>query len=60
MSKKPHKVEEPAAPYAATKPAKMAASESNTEVQYIDPATARVLIAKIVKKRKNLLARLAQ
>jgi hypothetical protein len=62
VTKKPHKVEEPAAPYPAKKVAKTTVPASSTEqpVRYVDPAKARELTKKILDKHSDLFRRLAQ
>lgn len=62
---KPRKVQEPAAPYAAT-PKQSTRSTAPVEktgvgkVRYLDDATAQKLTDKIFEERKNLLRKLAQ
>lgn len=63
MKKKPSKVEETATPYAAKKPAKVAAPVSKLQgkqIRYIDPEAARKLTKEILDKHHDLFRRLAQ
>jgi hypothetical protein len=62
VSKKPHKVDEPASPYPAKKPAKKAAGSTDPSqpVRYVDRDTARKLTQEILDKRQDLFRKLAQ
>lgn len=63
MSKKPHKVAVPTSPYAAKKPAKVAAPAPKTEsagVRYMDDATFKQASAKVFKTHQELFRKLAQ
>lgn len=63
MSKKPHKVAEPASPYPAKKPAKATAPAPKTEAggaRYIDDATFKKASAKVFKTHHELFRKLAQ
>lgn len=57
MSKKPHKVGEPKATYAAKKPAEQAPV---TSARYADPAKAKQSMDKVFRVHKELLRKLAQ
>jgi hypothetical protein len=58
VSKKPHKVDEPQAPYPAKKPVQAASAKSGT-ASVTDAAFKRVT-DKIFAERKELLRKLAQ
>ena len=64
VSKKPSKVGEAKAPYAAKKPAKAVVHSSvaskDGQVRYIDPETARKLTKDILDKHHDLFRKLAQ
>jgi len=63
VKKKPAKVEEAAAPYAARKPAKKAAPAASTDgkqVRYLDRETASKLTKEIMDKHHDLFRKLAQ
>ena len=64
MNKKPHKVDEPQAPYPAKKPvkaeARASAAKNDGQVRYIDPETARKLTKDILDKHHDLFRKLAQ
>ena len=63
MSKKPHKVEETATPYAAKKAAQPAAPATKPEtpgVRYATPEQARKAAEKVFRVHKDLFHRLAQ
>lgn len=55
VSKKPHKVAEPQAPYPAKKPAKAAAG-----VKYADPAKVKETNAKLMQVHRVVLQKLAR
>ncbi len=55
MSKKPSKVNEPQAPYAAKKPA-----QADSGVKYADPAKVRESNAKLIKIHRVVLEKLAR
>ena len=58
MSKKPHKVEEAKAPYAAKKPVKAAGPESGP--RFADLAKVKASNAKLVQVHRTVLQKLAQ
>ncbi len=64
VSKKPRKVEEPQAPYAAKKPAKAVAASAPVDqappIRYVDREAARKLTKDILDKRTDLFRKLAQ
>ena len=63
MKKKPAKVGEAAAPYAAKKPAKGAASAASSDgkpVRYLDREVASKLTKEIMDKHHDLFRKLAQ
>ena len=60
VSKKPSKVAEPQAPYAAKKPVKAAAAASKTSATSADDAAFKRITDKIFTERKELLRKLAQ
>jgi hypothetical protein len=63
VSKKPHKIEETKAPYAAKKPTKGAASSPKSTVQggqAVDDAAFKKVTDKIFSESKALLHKLAQ
>jgi len=62
VKKKPAKVEESAAPYAAKKPVAKAAAPQSTEsgVRYMDDATFRKAADKVFKVHHELFRKLAQ
>jgi hypothetical protein len=63
VNKKPHKIEEPKAPYAAKKPAKAEPARKADEarqIRYIDTETARKLTKDILDKHHDLFRKLAQ
>ena len=63
VSKKPHKIEEPKAAYAAPKPAKAATASPKSTVprgQMVDDAAFKKVADKIFSERKELLHKLAQ
>ena len=55
VSKKPHKVAEPQAPYPAKKPAK-----AEPGVKYADPAKVKETNAKLMQVHRKVLEKLAQ
>lgn len=58
---KPHKVEEPAAPYlTAKKPAPQASAPAQPSVRYARPEDVRKVADKIFAERKELFRKLAQ
>lgn len=64
VSKKPHKVGEPQAPYTAKKPvkaeARSAGASKDGQVRYVDRETARKLTKDILDKHHDLFRKLAQ
>lgn len=63
MSKKPHKVEEPKATYAAKKPVKVAVPAPNVQasgVRYMDDAAFKKAADKVFKVHHELFRKLAQ
>ena len=62
VTKKPHKVEEPATSYPAKKAPKTTVPASATEhaVRYVDPAKARELTKKILDKHSDRFRRIAE
>ncbi len=60
MSKKPHKVAEPQAPYAAKKPAKKAAALVPGGPRFADLEKVRASNAKLIQIHSKVLQKLAQ
>ena len=60
VSKKPHKVDEPQAPYAAKKPAKAEPAPAQPGIRYADLAKVRETNAKLIQVHRVVLAKLAR
>lgn len=60
MSKKPHKVDEPQAPYPAKKPVKAAVRAQAPTIRYASPAQAKKAMDKVFRVHSELLRKLAQ
>lgn len=60
VSKKPHKVEEATAPYAAKKPAKAGAPVSSSGPRFADLEKVRAGNAKLIQVHRKVLQKLAQ
>lgn len=60
MSKKPHKVEEPKAAYAAPKPVKAKPVRAQPDIRYADLAKVRETNAKLIQTHRVVLEKLAR